>query len=118
MTDPTRPAVGLSVGATTLTAVTPDNSATRAPVVTLPNGVVIADFVDRVGDPVGIVATDGSVHGAATLLADALRAVAYDATAGRPLPPTAAITYPAHWRPSAVEALRQAIRQLPEWADN
>jgi len=116
MTDPTRPAVGLAVGATTLTAVTPDNSATRAPAVTLPNGVVIADFVDRVGDPVGIVAADGSVHDAATLLAGSLRELAYAATAGRSLPPAAAITYPAHWRPSAVEALRRAIRQIPEWS--
>jgi hypothetical protein len=116
MTDPTRPAVGLSVGATTLAAVTPDNSVTRAPVVTLPGGMVINDFVDRVGDPVGIVASDGSVHHAATLLADALRSLADAATSGRPLPPAAAITYPAHWRPSAVEALRAAIRQIPEWA--
>jgi hypothetical protein len=116
MTDPTRPAVGLSVGATTLAAVTPDNSVTRAPVVTLPGGLVINDFVDRVGDPVGIVASDGSVHQAATLLADSLRSLAYAATSGRPLPPATAITYPAHWRPSAVEALRAAIRQIPEWA--
>ena len=79
-------------------------------------GLVIADFVDRVGDPVGIVASDGSVHHAETLLADALRTLAYDATSGRPLPPTAAITHPAHWRPSAVEALRRAIRQIPEWS--
>ncbi|SBS76322.1 ATPase BadF/BadG/BcrA/BcrD type [uncultured Mycobacterium sp.] len=116
MTDPTRPAVGLSVGATTLAAVTPDNSVTRAPVVTLPGGMVISDFVDRVGDPVGIVASDGSVHHASTLLADALRSLAYAATSGRRLPPATAITYPAHWRPSAVEALRAAIRQIPEWA--
>lgn len=116
MTDPTKPAVGLSVGATTLAAVTPDNSVTRPPVITLPNGVVITDFVDRVGDPVGIVAADGSVHHAETLLAESLRGLAYAATEGRPLPPTAAITYPAHWRPAAVEALRRAIRQIPEWS--
>ncbi|WP_179472442.1 Hsp70 family protein [Mycolicibacterium vinylchloridicum] len=116
MTDPTRPAVGLAVGATTLTAVTPDNSVTRSPVITLPNGVVIADFVDRVGDPVGIVASDGSVHHAETLLAESLRGLAYAATEGRPLPPATAITYPAHWRTGAVEALRRAIRQIPEWS--
>lgn len=116
MTDPTRPAVGLSVGATTLTAVTPDSSVTRPPVITLHNGAVITDFVDRVGDPVGIVAPDGSVHHAETLLAEALRSLAYAATSGRPLPPTAAITYPAHWRPAAVDALRRAIRQVPEWS--
>ncbi|KDF01679.1 hypothetical protein Y900_022795 [Mycolicibacterium aromaticivorans JS19b1 = JCM 16368] len=116
MTDPTRPAVGLSVGATTLAAVTPDNAVTGPAVVTLPNGAVITDFVDRVGDPVGIVAPDGSMHHAETLLADALRSLAYAATSGRPLPPTAAITYPAHWRPAAVDGLRRAIRQVPEWS--
>ncbi|MCV7218399.1 Hsp70 family protein [Mycobacterium crocinum] len=116
MTDPTRPAVGLSVGATTLAAVTPDNSVTHPAVCTLPSGVVITDFVDRVGDPVGIVASDGSVHRAENLLAEALRSLAYAATAGRPLPPTTAITYPAHWRPPAVDALRRAVRQVPEWS--
>lgn len=115
MTDPTRPAVGLSVGATTLAAVTPERSATRPPVIALP-GLTITDFVDRVGDPVGIVASDGSVHRAEALLADTLRALAYDATEGRPLPPVSAVTYPAHWRPQAVDALRRALRQVPEWS--
>ncbi|MCV7346317.1 Hsp70 family protein [Mycolicibacterium rhodesiae] len=116
MTDPTRPAVGLSVGATTLAAVTPDNAVTGPAATTLPSGAVITDFVDRVGDPVGIVAPDGSMHHAETLLADALRSLAYAATSGRPLPPTAAIAYPAHWRPPAVDGLRRAIRQVPEWS--
>ncbi|OYN76342.1 Hsp70 family protein [Mycolicibacterium sphagni] len=116
MTDPTRPAIGLAVGATTLAAVTPDRSVSSPSLITLPGGVVITDFVDRVGDPVGIVASDSSVHYAETLLADALRRLAYEATSGRQLPPTAAITYPAHWRPAAVEALRRAIRQVPEWS--
>jgi actin-like ATPase involved in cell morphogenesis len=50
------------------------------------------------------------------LLAESLRGLAYAATEGRPLPPAAAITYPAHWRTGAVEALRRAIRQIPEWS--
>jgi len=108
MTDPTKPALGLSVGATTLTAVTAHRTVTRR--------LVHIDFVDRVGDPVGIVAPDGSVHAGETLLADALRALAYAATAGRPLPAATAITHPAHWRPGAVEALRRALRRIPEWA--
>jgi hypothetical protein len=106
MTDPTKPALGLSVGAPTLTAVTADRTVARKP----------ADFVDRVGDPVGIVAPDGSVHLGETLLVDALRALAYTATAGRPLPAAIAITHPAHWRPGAVEALRRALRRVPEWS--
>ncbi|WP_328357910.1 Hsp70 family protein [Mycobacterium sp. NBC_00419] len=115
MTDHTKPAIGLSVGATTLAAVTPDRSVTRKPVLTL-SGVTITDFVDRVGDPVGIVAPDGSAHPADRLLAEALRALAYEATAGRPLPGAAAITYPAHWGTRAVEALRRAVGRIPEWS--
>ncbi|WP_163804031.1 Hsp70 family protein [Mycolicibacterium anyangense] len=115
MTDATKPAIGLSVGATTLAAVTSDRSVTRKPVIALP-GVTISDFVDRVGDPVGIVASDGSMHSAEDLLADALRGLAYEATAGRPLPTAAACAYPAHWAPAAVEALRRALRRLPEWS--
>ena len=38
-------------------------------------GLIITDFVDRVGDPVGIVAADGSTHRADKVLADALRAM-------------------------------------------
>ena len=77
---------------------------------------MLTDFVDRVGDPVGIVAPDGSVHRGETLLADALRGLAYAATAGRPLPAAVAVTHPAHWRPGAVEALRRALRRIPEWS--
>jgi hypothetical protein len=40
-------------------------------------GLIITDFVDRVGDPVGIVAADGSTHLADKVLADALRAMLY-----------------------------------------
>ncbi|TGD90757.1 hypothetical protein BayCH28_02675 [Mycolicibacterium sp. CH28] len=136
MTDPTKPAIGLSVGATMLSAVTPERSITRRPVITLfrhrspevglPSenprldepGLVITDFVDRVGDPVPVVAADGSVHPAEALLADALRALAYTATAGRPLPPATAITHPAHWRAAAVDALRRAVGRIPEWSAN
>ena len=46
-------------------------------------GLIITDFVDRVGDPVAIVAADGSTHRADQVLADALRAMLY-AVGGRP----------------------------------
>ena len=55
---------------------------------------MITDFVDRVGDPVGIVAADGSVHRSEALVADGLRALAYAATGGRALPESVAVTYP------------------------
>lgn len=124
--------VGLSVGATNLTAVVVGRAAvTRSPVVTLyrhrppevgvpsenPNlterGLIITDFVDRVGDPVGIVAADGSTHLADKVLADALRAMLY--TVGSPPAGPVAVTYPAHWRPAAVEALRNALAAVPEF---
>jgi molecular chaperone DnaK (HSP70) len=117
------PALGLSIGATNLAAVTADHSITRKPVLTLyrrrppevgvpsetprPDepGLVITDFVDRVGDPVGIVAADGSTHRSEALVAAGLRALAYSATRGRALPESVAVTYPAHWGPQAVDAL-------------
>jgi len=98
------PALGLSIGATNLAAVTADLAIIRKPVLTLyrqrppevgvPSenprldepGLVIANFVDRVGNSAGILATDGSAHRSEVLVADALRALAYAATGGRSLP--------------------------------
>jgi hypothetical protein len=124
--------VGLSVGATNLAAVVVGRAAvTRSPVVTLyphrppevgvpsenpdltERGLIITDFVDRVGDPVGIVAADGSTHLADKVLADALRAMLY--TVGSPPAGPVAVSYPAHWRPAAVDALRNALAAVPEF---
>ncbi|WP_207569046.1 Hsp70 family protein [Mycobacterium decipiens] len=134
MAEGARPALGLSIGATNLAAVTAGQSITRKPVLTLyrqrppevgvPSenprldepGLVITDFVDRVGDPIGIVAADGSVHRSEALVADALRALAYTATGGRPLPEGVAVTYPAHWASAAVDALGVALRRVSEWS--
>ncbi|MGH3961522.1 Hsp70 family protein [Mycobacterium sp.] len=133
MPDEQQAAVGLSIGATNLAAVTADRAVTRKPVLTLygqhppevgvPSenpklaepGLVITDFVDKVGDPAGIVAADGSTHRAETLLADGLRALAYTATDGRALP-GAAVTYPAHWGRPAVDTLRAALSRVREWS--
>lgn len=127
-------ALGLSIGATNLAAATSDNAITRKPVLTLyPDrpaeigipaenprlqgpGVVLTGFVNRVGDPRGVVAPDGSVHRGEVLLADGLRALAYAATGGRPLPDDVAVTYPAHWESPAVEALGAALGEIPEWS--
>jgi len=126
--------IGLAVGAANLRAVVVDRAAlTRAAVLTLyphrppevglptenPNlaerGLVINDFVDRVGDPVGIVAPDGSSHRADLLLADALRAMLYAVTRGQPPAGPVGVTHPAHWRQSAVDALRAALATVPEF---
>jgi len=134
MAEGARPALGLSIGSTYLAAVTADHAITRKPVLTLfrqrppevgvPSenprldepGLVITDFVDRVGDPVGIVAADGSVHRSEALTADGLRALAYTATGGRALPDSVAVTYPAHWGPKAVDALGSALSRVSEWS--
>lgn len=126
--------LGLSVGAATLRGVVVDRTAVaRTAVLTLyphrppevgvpsenPNlaerGLVINDFVDRVGDPVGIVAPDGSSHRADVLLGDALRAMLYAVTRGKPPAGPVGVAHPAHWRPSAVTALRGALAALPEF---
>ncbi len=125
--------VGLSVGATNLAAVVVGRTAvTRSSMLTLyphrppevgvpsenPNlnepGLIITDFVDRVGDPVGIVASDGSTHRGEDLLADALRVLLNTATRGHPPAEPVGVTYPAHWRPSSVDALRNALASVPE----
>jgi hypothetical protein len=127
-------AVGLSVGATNLAAVAGRATVTRQSVLTLyrhrppevgvpsenPNiderGLVITGFVDRVGDPVGIVAADGSAHRGEVLVADALRALLHTVTDRQPPAQPATVSHPAHWRPQVVEALRQAVAALPEWS--
>ena len=129
------PALGLSIGSTNLAAVTADHAITRKPVLTLfrqrapevgvPSenpkldepGMVISDFVDRVGDPIAIEAADGSVHRSEAVVADALRALAYTATGGRPLPESVAVTYPAHWGPKAVDELGSALNRVAEWSN-
>ncbi len=134
MADGVGTALGLSIGATNLAAVTSDSAITRKPVLTLyPDrpaeigvpaenprlqdpGVVITGFVNRVGDPRGVVAVDGSVHRSEVLVADGLRALAYAATGGRALPDNIAVTYPAHWESHAVDALGAALGEIPEWS--
>lgn len=126
--------LGLSIGATRLTAVVVGRAALsrtavltrfghRPPEVGVPSenpnlnerGLILTDFVDRVGDPVGIVAADGSTHLADGVLADALRALLLTLTGGRPPVDPVAVAYPAHWRPAAVESLRNALAALPEF---
>ncbi|OBI85405.1 Hsp70 family protein, partial [Mycobacterium sp. 1245805.9] len=135
MVDRARPALGLSIGSTNLAATTANLAITRKPVLTLyrqrppevgvPSenprldepGVVVTGFVDRIGDPAGIRAADGSVHRSDALIADAMRALAYAATGGRPLPENIAVTYPAHWPDHSVHALGAALGGVSEWTD-
>lgn len=140
MAQETGPALGMSVGATTLAAVTADRAITRRPVLTLfrdrpsqigmpsensavnsdlhDRGLAVSDFVDRVGGGGPVVASDGSTHRAEQLLADGLHALAYAVTEGRPIPPAVAVSYPAHWSREAVGALRTALGRVSEWAQH
>jgi actin-like ATPase involved in cell morphogenesis len=134
MADGERSALGLSIGATNLAAVTADRAVTRKPVLTLyrqrppevgvPSenpklnepGLVVNDFVDRVGGAGGIAAADGTTHRSETLVADALRALAYTIIDGGMLPDAVAVTHPAHWEPAAVDAVRVALTRVSEWS--
>ncbi|WP_420915456.1 hypothetical protein [Mycolicibacterium holsaticum] len=78
-------------------------------------GLILTDFVDRVGDPVGIVAADGTTHRADVVLADALRAMLYAVGGGRVPAGPITVTHPAHWRPAAVDALREALAAVPNF---
>ena len=135
MTEPAGPALGLSIGATSLAAVTADHAVIRRPVLTLyrrrppevgvpsenprldRRGLVFTDFVDRVGDPVEIVAADGSMHLSEELVAESLRALGYAVTGAHALPDDVAVTYPVHWGSVAVDALGAALSRVVEWSD-
>src|SRR3954447_27050050 len=94
----------------------------RAPEVGVPGenpnlnqpGLVLSGFVERVGDPVPLVAADGSPHRGELVLVEALDAMARTVGGGAPI----AIAVPAHWGPATVGALRGALRAKPSLAPN
>src|SRR5882757_10059320 len=101
--------LGLSVGATNLAATRDGQTAVIRPAELTVQGQRLTGFVDRVGDPVPLIAPDGSKHRSEELLADALAAMAHAATAGAPVSDLA-VTVPAHWRASVVDTLRRTLR--------
>lgn len=128
--------LGLSIGMTNLVAARVGAApVTRRAVLTLypnkapevgvpaenPNltepGVVLSGFVERVGDPVPLVASDGSTHAADRLLVEALDAMAHTVDDGTP-PSQVAIAVPAHWGPAVLGALRAALRTKPNLSPN
>ena len=78
-------------------------------------GLVLTGFVDRVGDPVPIVAGDGSTHSGGQLVIDALEALIHAAAPVRP--ERTAVAVPAHWPESAVEDLRRRLPGTPVVSD-
>jgi Hsp70 protein len=131
MTDP----LGLSIGTTNLVAAragAPPVSRravltlypNRVPEVGVPSenpnltepGVVLSGFVERVGDPVPLVAPDGSKHLADRLLVEAVDAMAR--TVSGPPPSQVVIAVPAHWGPAVLGALRAILRTMPNLSPN
>jgi Hsp70 protein len=109
--------LGLSVGATNLAGTSNGQTAVLLPAELTVHGQRLTGFVDRVGDPVPLIARDGSKHRPEELLADALGAIAETVTAGAPVSDVA-VTVPAHWRPSVVDTLRRNLRgRLPVVSD-
>ncbi|MCV7194248.1 Hsp70 family protein [Mycolicibacterium brumae] len=117
--------VGLSIGTTNLVAArVGDPPVTRRSILTLfrnrppevgapaenpaltESGLVLGGFVERVGDPVPLVAIDGSTHPAEALLAAALATMA--APGGQPVGPVT-VAVPAHWGPGPRRALERAL---------
>jgi hypothetical protein len=93
MAEETQPVIGMSIGATTLAAVTADRAITREP-------------------------PDGSAQDGEHLLAERLHALACAATESGPPPPAVTVTHPAHWPATAVDAMRAALGRVPEWSEH
>src|SRR3954468_131167 len=109
--------MGLSVGATNLAGTRDGQTAVIRPAELMLQGQRLTGFVDRVGDPVPLVAPDGAKYRSEELLADALGAMAHAVTDGMPVSDVA-VTVPAHWRPSVVDTLRRNMRgRLPVVSD-
>jgi molecular chaperone DnaK (HSP70) len=104
--------LGISIGATNLAAASGSQSVVHPAVLHTAQGGWLSGFVDRIGDPVPLVASDGSTHRPEALLNEALDAVT------KALPQTAspsgvAVAVPAHWQPSTVDALRASLPDRP-----
>lgn len=104
-----RGCLGLSVGATSLVAVTDRGPLVRPATFTLPDGLQLTAFVERVGDPVSMLVADGSAHRGERVLAAAIDALIQEASPAR-RPESVVVAVPTYWRPAAFEAIR---RELP-----
>ncbi|WP_458318962.1 Hsp70 family protein [Mycolicibacterium brisbanense] len=123
-----RGCLGLSVGAANLTAVADQAPIVRRSVLTLfrdrmpevgvlgGDGLVITGFVERVGDPVPLLAADGSAHRGEQLLAAAVESLTRVASPAQ-RPERTVVAVPAYWGPAAFDAARAAmpgVRVVPD----
>ena len=81
------------------------------------SAVTLTGFVERVGDPVPVVAPDGTSYHADQLVAEALDAM-IEASGGEPPTGQLAISVPAHWDTTTLRAMRAAMRSNPSLAPN
>ena len=112
MSDP----LGLSIGTTNLVAARVGNQPVIRRSVLPRAGQVLSGFVERVGDPVPLVAEDGSSYRADLLMVEALDAMVVDA--GSDAGAQIAVAVPAHWNGATLRSLRDAMRTTPSLAPN
>ncbi|WP_319455723.1 MULTISPECIES: Hsp70 family protein [unclassified Mycobacterium] len=106
--------LGLSIGATQLAAARPDGSSILRRAELPWRGTLLTGFVERVGDPVPIVAPDGSAHSADRLLAAAVTdLVAVAGRAGERF----AVAVPAHWPDHVVGRVRTVLPDMTVTSD-
>ncbi|WP_431954502.1 Hsp70 family protein [Nocardia lijiangensis] len=75
-------------------------------------GLAVNGFVDRVGDPIDLIAADGSAHRPEALVVGAVRYLTRYSAGAFTGPPAVAATYPSHWKPHGVQALREALDRM------
>jgi hypothetical protein len=103
--------LGLSIGTTSMVAARVGSPpVTRRSVLTV-SGQPLGGFVERAGDPVPLVAADGSRHLADDLIVAVLDEMASGSAGGQ-----VAIAVPAHWNGATLRALRSAMRSRPNLA--
>jgi molecular chaperone DnaK (HSP70) len=120
--------LGLSIGTTNLVAASSGSPpVTRRALLTLyphcapkigvpgedPNlaepGMLMSGFVERIGDSVALVSSDGSAHDPDLLMVEALDAMVLAAGADA-ASSEISIAVPAYWKPATVQALRNGLR--------
>ncbi|WP_232490926.1 Hsp70 family protein [Mycobacterium dioxanotrophicus] len=72
------------------------------------DGLVISGFVERVGDPIPLLAADGSAHRGEQLLAAAVESMTRAASPAQ-RPERTVVAVPAYWAPAAFDAARAAM---------
>ncbi|MDY6998730.1 MAG: Hsp70 family protein, partial [Actinomycetota bacterium] len=103
MSDP----LGMSIGTTNLVAVGVGHQPLLRRAAITRSGMVLSGFVERVGDPVPLVAADGTAYPAPRLVVEALDELAAQAVATPPA--EVAIAVPSYWNPAATGALAEAL---------